>query len=609
MSTTTHRRMHVRLALGLVAAVAAAAIVTLAPAPPASAETPKGLIFVTCTPSDGPSSTVTPSQAELDAIKRDGRTWTKRSNTDLVNFVLGDLKTYFRKATLGGLTNFNYFGWVRVDQTMNQFFGPGTSSFTQWQQCRDKAAATAPGLPAGYGVVVMLPGPWCMQGNSGWACVTTGGDAADIAHEASHALGLSHSWGGTPTKEYGDYYSITGYTAGGGYQYTDPVGSRWGPGYSAPDLQLLGYLPQDRVFAAGWPGVGSRYTITLTALSHYLDGGTLMARFLSGLGQYLTIEYRTKDGPDAGIPGSRVVIHELGSIVDMRAAVTPGGSTTVHGLSIKTQPASGNRVTVTVQQTFPNILYNVQPNGDLMCTRHNGYITGDPSWTSSARVGWGWGGFTHLFTTSGSIYGLLPDGRLLWYRHNGADACTFDWNPAGGTTVLTGLTNVKYMFGMPTDETPGGIIYVVTKDGRLLWYRHNGWGNGSAAWDGPVQVGSGWNGVKKVFPGAEGVIYAVDANGDLWWYRHLGYKTGANTWQGWRNLVGTGWGGFKKLVGGSPDGVIYGILPDGQVRWYRHIGWLNGTAAWDPYGGTVVRFGWAYQKFVFQRSWTPTRPF
>jgi hypothetical protein len=447
-----------------------------------------------------------------------------------------------------------------------------------------------------------------MQGAPGWACVTAGGDAADIAHEASHALGLNHSWGGTPTKEYGDYYSITGYTAGGGYQYTDTVGSRWGPGYAAPDLVNLGYLPPSQVSAVGWPAIGTRYTFTLTALSHYLDGGFLMARIASGLGGgYLSIEYRTKDGPDAGIPGSRVVIHQVGSIVDQRAAVFVGDTTTVNGLSIKTYPASGNRATVTVQATFPNTIYNIPSNGDLTCNRHLGYISGDRSWGNPTKVGNGWQNFKQVFSVSGSIYGLLPDGRLLWYRHNGTDTCSQDWNPAGGTVVKT-IPNVKFIFGMPTEETPGGTIYVVKTDGRLLWFRHNGWATGAKVWEGPVQVGYGWQHFTKVIPGAEGVIYAVDTDGNLWWYRHLGYKTGENTWQGWRNLVGTGWNGFYKLVGGSPDGVIYGVWPSGEVWWYRHLGWLTGTEDWDPYGMTIVRYGWSWQKQIFQRTWTPTRP-
>ena len=47
-----------------------------------------------------------------------------------------------------------------------------------------------------------------------------------------------------------------------------------------------------------------------------------------------------------------------------------------------------------------------------------------------------------------------------------------------------------------------GVIYVITDNGDLLWYRHDGRGDGTFRWasDEGKKVGNGWN-VKQVFAG------------------------------------------------------------------------------------------------------------
>ena len=49
----------------------------------------------------------------------------------------------------------------------------------------------------------------------------------------------------------------------------------------------------------------------------------------------------------------------------------------------------------------------------------------------------------------------------------------------------------------------GGVILAIQNDGRLCWYKHNGYLTGSGletpgAWDGPTEGGTGWYGFKKV---------------------------------------------------------------------------------------------------------------
>lgn len=45
----------------------------------------------------------------------------------------------------------------------------------------------------------------------------------------------------------------------------------------------------------------------------------------------------------------------------------------------------------------------------------------------------------------------------------------------------------------------------------------------------------------------DGVIYAIAGDGILKWYKHTGYRDGTFTWEGPKN-VGNGWQGFSKVV-------------------------------------------------------------
>jgi hypothetical protein len=37
------------------------------------------------------------------------------------------------------------------------------------------------------------------------------------------------------------------------------------------------------------------------------------------------------------------------------------------------------------------------------------------------------------------------------------------------------------------------VIYAIQDNGDLLWYLHEGLSDGSPRWQGPKQVGTGWN--------------------------------------------------------------------------------------------------------------------
>jgi outer membrane protein assembly factor BamB len=106
-----------------------------------------------------------------------------------------------------------------------------------------------------------------------------------------------------------------------------------------------------------------------------------------------------------------------------------------------------------------------------------------------------------------------------------------------------------------------------------------------------------------VFSGGEGVMYAITSDGTLVWYRHRGYLDGTHEWDGPKN-VGTGWSDFTRVF--SPgDGTIYAMKPTGEVLWYLHAGYKDGTSSWQ--GPVEIATDWNDFIFVFPQMWgTPT---
>jgi hypothetical protein len=87
------------------------------------------------------------------------------------------------------------------------------------------------------------------------------------------------------------------------------------------------------------------------------------------------------------------------------------------------------------------------------------------------------------------------------------------------------------------------VIYAINANNDLLWYRHEGIGDGSFKWsdDKARKVGNGWD-VKQIFAGGGGVIYAINHNNDLLWYRHEGIGDGSFKWTDDNaRKVGNGW--------------------------------------------------------------------
>jgi hypothetical protein len=95
------------------------------------------------------------------------------------------------------------------------------------------------------------------------------------------------------------------------------------------------------------------------------------------------------------------------------------------------------------------------------------------------------------------------------------------------------------------------VIYAIQNDGKLLWYKHNGYTDGSSSWayNYGKEVGNGWQNFKQVLSGENGVIYGIHTDGKLLWYKHYGYTDGSTSWAySYGKEVGNGWQNFKDIL-------------------------------------------------------------
>jgi hypothetical protein len=193
-------------------------------------------------------------------------------------------------------------------------------------------------------------------------------------------------------------------------------------------------------------------------------------------------------------------------------------------------------------------------------------------------------------STHGVIYSLSTNDELLWFRHLGLQDGSFRWEATAGKVVGTGW-GFKQLF-----SGGEGVVYAITASNDLLWYRHDGRSDGTFRWAGTEgkKVGEGWD-FKQVFSGGAGVIYAITASGDLLWYRHDGRGDGSFRWASMEGKkVGEGWN-FPQVFSGG-DGVIYAVTSGGDLLWYRHEGRRDGSFRWAASEGKPVGSGWNYKQ-------------
>jgi hypothetical protein len=211
----------------------------------------------------------------------------------------------------------------------------------------------------------------------------------------------------------------------------------------------------------------------------------------------------------------------------------------------------------------------------------------------------------------GEIYGVNPNGELVWYRYGGSGQLDHvgkvpPWDANSGHSIGNGWAQFSRIMGCGD-----GVILAIRPNGDLVWYQYSGSGqsdrSGRLGWSrnsGHV-IGHGWQNFGAVFCAPrEGhvtsiTIYAVSRNGDLHWYRYGGGgEADPSGSVGWApnsgNIIGNGWQNFRQVF--YSGGWIFAVGQTGALRWYGYAGKgeqdPSGKLGWLPNSGNVIGRGW-----------------
>ncbi len=211
------------------------------------------------------------------------------------------------------------------------------------------------------------------------------------------------------------------------------------------------------------------------------------------------------------------------------------------------------------------------------------------------------------------IYGVKENGDLMWFSHIGFQTGDFKWaNNATGKRVGTGWTQSLSIFkGDPAGKD--GVIYRVSSNGDLYWYKHYGYASGAFNWENGKKIGNGWQS-RQVISGGGGILYSLQKDGTLVWQKHEDYHGGSAAWanQGAAKKVGqavdnvldpvtgritnVGWNDARFIFSGG-YGTVYMIDNKGDLYWNRHLGYQDGTDRWDT--RKKIGNGWQSMREVF----------
>jgi hypothetical protein len=244
------------------------------------------------------------------------------------NLGTGGLADYYDTISLHGL-NFGgsvVHGWYPLPYTLAQEQARNEESPRRtkpYQDCLDAARAfrADPYTPPSGQLVAVITYPSFDQWGSSGCCAFLPDDVnvGAMGHEAGHGLSLNHSFSDSTTFRDADWAQIA--------EYDDPwdmmswanahgvLTTRFDygpPGLNAYHLDRMGWLPRSRIMVFGADGRRSA-DVTLAALNHPEVAGPLEIRVPfdpTDPFRYYTIEFRSKDGWNAGIPAATVMIHE-----------------------------------------------------------------------------------------------------------------------------------------------------------------------------------------------------------------------------------------------------------------------------------------------------------
>jgi hypothetical protein len=244
--------------------------------------------------------------------------------------------------------------------------------------------------------------------------------------------------------------------------------------------------------------------------------------------------------------------------------------------------------------------------------RHESFSDGGAEWKGPLSIGTGWDAYRLLFAGGeGVVYGVRNDGKLYWMRNrayrdmNAGDPYSWD----GPKQVGTGWDVFSHVFSMG-----GGVLYGVRPDGEVFWYRHEGFATGEPKWSEALGVASGWQGLSHVVAAGDGIILAVGADGSLYQFRHLDWTSGRSI-----DSEGRAGGpaalpdlsGHVNRLGTVPSAGISGQGPTNASRSVVGSGTASGYAFGAPHwsGPEKLGSGWfQFESIVAILPETPAVP-
>ncbi len=183
------------------------------------------------------------------------------------------------------------------------------------------------------------------------------------------------------------------------------------------------------------------------------------------------------------------------------------------------------------------VIYAIPPDGKLLRYQHTGYATGDFAWTGPRTIGSAWQQFRQVVPAGdGVLLAIRADGRLLWYRHRAPRAPDPGYkalgrvkidSPSGPQMSLCDRARAARARNSPAapgleaqcrargevELSPNALSKAVVSgvygtqqveraeesDFRPGDYIIGGIGEGGIGeWQGPTEIGSGWQGFRKV---------------------------------------------------------------------------------------------------------------
>ena len=118
----------------------------------------------------------------------------------------------------------------------------------------------------------------------------------------------------------------------------------------------------------------------------------------------------------------------------------------------------------------------------MLWFRHVARENGSFDWNVPMKVGTRWDTFKHVFSGGdGVIYGVTPR----------VEATAFEHAVEGSTQAADIATASRHI---PEGWKPAS-------GGDLMWYRHDGREDGTFQWEGPTKAGTGWGTLAQAFFG------------------------------------------------------------------------------------------------------------